>query len=159
MSELARQRENISAVKQRLGLGRVAPVNVAKLERERAEIAEREERQRVARLQAEMAKLIEEAKRKREEAELNRDPATDPKLYLHLRAVELGFEVDDIVGPSHDHRTSAARHRIMVELRTKFQNMSYSKIGKMFGGRHHTTVLNAMNRMKKKQETADVQGA
>lgn len=72
--------------------------------------------------------------------------ADKAKLHVKRRAISLGFTLEDITGPSRKRDVVAARQKIMFEVYTYF-NKSLLEIGRMFGGRDHTTVLHAIRKV------------
>jgi hypothetical protein len=72
--------------------------------------------------------------------------ADKAKLHVKRRSVSLGFTVEEITGPSRRRDIVAARQKIMFEVYTYF-NKSLLEIGRMFGGRDHTTVLHAIRKV------------
>ena len=68
-----------------------------------------------------------------------------PKDFIAWRARLYGCSYDEIVGPSKDRlRIVPARHAAMVDFKTRFPELSLPSIGRYFGGRDHTTILNAL---------------
>ena len=57
-------------------------------------------------------------------------------------AVMWGVGFKDVVGPSRDMDVVRARH-IAVYLMRKHVGLSFPVIGKILGGRHHTTAMHA----------------
>ena len=66
-------------------------------------------------------------------------------------AEQHGFTVDQLVSPSRRHDLSRARFecfgRIRAEIRFRSGPPSLPQIGRWFGGRDHTTVLNGLRRL------------
>lgn len=70
------------------------------------------------------------------------------KTYLEERAADFGFSYDDLVGQSRISRLCAVRHLITFEIRKIVApKMSLPEIGKAFGGRDHSTVINSISKM------------
>ncbi len=69
-------------------------------------------------------------------------------LYVRNRAAELGFSFDKIRSPDRHRKVVAARQLLMYEVKTLFDR-SYSEIGRLFGGRDHTTVLHAVKKIER----------
>jgi chromosomal replication initiation ATPase DnaA len=105
--------------------------------RRKALAAERE----AARRRAEAAEAERRAKlRALEEAAAQRVSA---RLIKALVAERRGFTVADMDGPSRKRKLVLARHEAMY-LAAARTNLSYVQIGRIFGGRDHTTVLVAV---------------
>lgn len=79
-------------------------------------------------------------------------PQTDTEipasLVLEETARYFGLSVDDLVSPSRSRPLTTARHVAMYLLR-ECTAMSYVRIGELFGGRDHTTVLHAVTKIAK----------
>ncbi len=82
-------------------------------------------------------------------------PLTDDDIIRRV-AHYSGVTPDDLVGPSR--RQPLARHRqIAMYLCREYTDLSLPKIGRAFGGRDHTTVLHAVEKIKGLMQTdADV---
>ena len=79
------------------------------------------------------------------------------KEFIMKRAVELGISYDAVVGRSRERGIVNARHLLMSEVYMNFRQLSLCQIGKLFGGRDHTTTYHAVCRMGvhgKRGETA-----
>lgn len=64
-------------------------------------------------------------------------------------AVWFGFSVADLQGPSRKSELVTARQAAMYLCR-EIINLSFPKIGKLFGDRDHTTVMHACNKVRKR---------
>jgi hypothetical protein len=74
--------------------------------------------------------------------------ASGPSIvYIQDRCRELDVSYADIIVPCRRREFVRPRQIIMWELRTKF-NLSYPKIGKLFGNLDHTTVIASMRRVE-----------
>jgi hypothetical protein len=62
-------------------------------------------------------------------------------------ATARGLKVSDLRGPSRVARITTARHEAMWLIR-EATDLSYPDIGRMFGGRDHTTVINAYRKIQ-----------
>jgi chromosomal replication initiator protein len=71
-----------------------------------------------------------------------------PALILEETAHYYGLSVDDLVSPSRSRPLTTARHVAMYLLR-ECTAMSYVRIGELFGGRDHTTVLHGVTKIDK----------
>ena len=174
MSELARQRENISAVKQRLGL-RSAVVNyglLAKREQDR-------EHDRAAQEAAARREMIEEARRRQQEA-IDTMPAyalsetlplSNFSTELTVEVTEVGYgkpelkktalqiiievledfpgvSVEDIKGIRRSKHIIRPRQLAIYEVFRQRPDMSSPVIGRIFN-RDHTTILHAVKKIEK----------
>ena len=96
---------------------------------------------------------------------------TRPRSTDHNRLIEevsTRFKVsyDDLVGPRRTKPIALARQVAMYLLREEL-GMSLSEIGRLFGGRNHTTVINAMNKVNQhvrvdhrlRQDILDIRGS
>lgn len=69
------------------------------------------------------------------------------KAYVKRRAIELGFTFAHMVGPDRKRPAVRARQLIMWELKTIVKpSISYPELGRVFGGRDHTTCLHCVRR-------------
>jgi hypothetical protein len=74
--------------------------------------------------------------------------ASGPSIvYIQDRCRELDVSYADIIVPCRRREFVRPRQIIMWELRHKF-NLSYPKIGKLFGNLDHTTVIASMRRVE-----------
>jgi chromosomal replication initiator protein len=69
-----------------------------------------------------------------------------PSLILEETARYFGLSVDDLVSPSRSRPLTTARHVAMYLLR-ECTALSYVRIGELFGGRDHTTVLHGVTKI------------
>lgn len=69
-------------------------------------------------------------------------------LYVRNRAAELGFTFDKIRSQDRHRKVVAARQLLMYDVKTLF-NRTYPEIGRLFGGRDHTTVLHAVKKIER----------
>ena len=74
-------------------------------------------------------------------------PPTGPEI-LAVAAASYGFSVADLQGPSRRGPVVLARHTAMYLCRS-LTDLSLPKIGKLFGGRDHSTVSHAIDKMGK----------
>ena len=68
--------------------------------------------------------------------------------YIGRRAVQLGFTYADIIGKRRHIPLVAVRQLLMWEVKTNFDK-SFPEIGRLFGGRDHTTALHAFRKIEK----------
>jgi chromosomal replication initiator protein len=57
-----------------------------------------------------------------------------------------GVTVEELVGPGRERRIAYARFACAWALHKQDPSRSYRAIGEALGGRHHTTILNAIAR-------------
>ena len=74
-------------------------------------------------------------------------PPTGPEI-LAMAAASYGFSVADLQGPSRRGPVVLARHTAMYLCRS-LTDLSLPKIGKLFGGRDHSTVSHAIDKIGK----------
>ncbi|OAP40369.1 hypothetical protein AU381_00125 [Sinorhizobium glycinis] len=79
--------------------------------------------------------------------------ANRAKRHVQRRAESLGYSLGDIIGPSRVRTVTAARQLLMWEVWAYF-GKSYPEIGRMFGGRDHTTVLHAVKKIEAQKAKA-----
>lgn len=60
---------------------------------------------------------------------------------LSVAADQAGLTVEDLTGPARDRSRVFPRHRAMLALRTLRPDLSYPMIGRIFGGRDHSSVI------------------
>ncbi len=71
-----------------------------------------------------------------------------PAMILDVTAQEYGLTVDDLTGPSRKQPLALSR-QIAMYLCRDLTDLSLPKIGAAFGGRDHTTVIHAVEKVKK----------
>lgn len=71
--------------------------------------------------------------------------------YIKRRAEELGVTFHEIIGERGIRRIARARQQIMWEIRQEFPTVSFPQIGRLFGGRDHTTVLHAVKKIERER--------
>lgn len=76
-----------------------------------------------------------------------------PLIYLKDRCNEIGISYAEIIGPKRTHEFTGPRHLLMWELYTKF-GLSFPALGRMFGGRDHTSCLFAVRKIEAKKGSA-----
>ncbi|WP_320196239.1 helix-turn-helix domain-containing protein [Agrobacterium rosae] len=83
----------------------------------------------------------------REQADVVGSPL---RCYIRQRAIEHGYTFAEIVGPSRNFKLVAVRHRIMWEVKTRVKpTITFPELGRLFGGRDHTSALWAVNKVQK----------
>ncbi|QJS27450.1 helix-turn-helix domain-containing protein [Rhizobium ruizarguesonis] len=70
-----------------------------------------------------------------------------PKAYLKDRCRELGIPYAVMVGKDRRRKVSDARHVLVWEIHNKF-GMSFPALGRLFGGRDHTTALYSVRKVE-----------
>ena len=68
-----------------------------------------------------------------------------------------GISVEDLLGSRRESKLVTPRH-IAMYLSRELLGSSFPSIGKSFGGRDHTTIMNAYNKIKKKKRNPSVRG-
>lgn len=76
------------------------------------------------------------------------DPEVTAALILAQTAAYFGYSLEEITGPSRTRALVTAR-QIAMYLCRELTDLSLPKIGQHFGGRDHTTVMNAERRIRK----------
>lgn len=70
--------------------------------------------------------------------------------YIYKRCDELGVTYEDIVGHSRLRRFVYPRHLIMWEIKKRVKpDISYPELGRLFGGRDHTSILHSVRKISK----------
>ncbi len=75
-----------------------------------------------------------------------------PEDILRTTAAKFGFAVEDVTGPSRRAPLVLARQIAMYQCR-ELTSLSLPRIGALFGGRDHTTVMYAIGKVKSRMET------
>lgn len=70
--------------------------------------------------------------------------ATPMRAFLETMAADEGVNLKIVLGKSRRREVAHTRQRYMYEIKRAFPNASLNQIGKLFGGRDHTTVLHAI---------------
>lgn len=79
------------------------------------------------------------------------------RAYIRSRAEELGYDYKRIVSKGRTRELAYARQLIMWEVKHLWPAVSFPELGRMFGGRDHTTVLHAMRKMNALYEAGAIQ--
>lgn len=74
-------------------------------------------------------------------------PQITPALIVAQTAAYFGLTIDDLCGPSRS-RTLVSARQIAMYLCRELTDLSLPKIGQHFGGRDHTTVMHANNKIR-----------
>jgi hypothetical protein len=75
-----------------------------------------------------------------------------PRYIIAAFAAERGLSVADLIGPSRRHAIARPRQDLMAELHRIRPDLSLVQIGKLLGGKDHTTVMHGIARSKKRRE-------
>ena len=79
------------------------------------------------------------------------------RYYIKHRAIELGFTYDRVVGLDRKKPIVRARQMIMWELKTIVKpDISWMEIGRLFGGRDHTTAYHAVHKIAAMKERGEL---
>lgn len=70
-----------------------------------------------------------------------------PVGFLRRRCTALGLDYDQIVGSARNRPIVAARFSLILTLKLEYPNLSLPQIGRIFGGRDHTTILSALRKL------------
>jgi chromosomal replication initiator protein len=85
-------------------------------------------------------------------------PPITPKLILEVTATKFGLDIEEIIGKSRRRPLVTARQIAMYVMR-ELTDLSYPAIAREFGGRDHTTVIHAVekisNLMKDRRQIYD----
>lgn len=76
------------------------------------------------------------------------EPEVTAGLIMAQTAAYFGFSIEDLTGPSRTRALTTSR-QIAMYLCRELTPLSLPQIGKHFGGRDHTTVMNAERRIRK----------
>lgn len=77
------------------------------------------------------------------------------KAYIMRRAADFGFTYSQIVGPSRLKKLIEPRHRIMWEIKRHLKpEISFPELGRLFGGRDHTSTMWAVKKIDGQQDSA-----
>lgn len=68
-----------------------------------------------------------------------------PTDWLRDRCKDLGVDIHFITGPQKGRKIAYTRFRLIWEMNERFQ-LSLPQLGRIFGGRDHTTIINALSR-------------
>lgn len=80
------------------------------------------------------------------------------KAYIKRRCLELGVHYDAVIGPMRLRSVVPARHLIMWEIKRLVKpSISYPELGRMFGGRDHTSTLHAVRKIDRMKERGEIE--
>lgn len=78
-----------------------------------------------------------------------------PSDWLRNRCKEIGVEYKDMIGHKRARSVSIPRQRLMYEVHKQFPELSLPQVGRMFGGRDHTTILHGVRVHKERINAND----
>jgi chromosomal replication initiation ATPase DnaA len=107
------------------------------------EIADEVKRDKVSRLEQRLAEAKAENDRLRDLMPVYQQ-AFRPQRLAQRVAEQYGFRLSELRGASRSKGVVIARHHAMWLVKQRFPYLSQPAIGRMFGGRDHTTVLHAL---------------
>ena len=81
--------------------------------------------------------------------------ATPSRAIVEAVAVRFGMTAADLIGPRRTREYAYARHMAMAEVRAA-RGLSLPVIGRMFGGRDHTTVIHGIRCHQERAAWCDV---
>ena len=114
-----------------------------------AQAAEAERERRALEAEAARLEAIEEATR----ATLAAFPASamtpTPRRVIAKVCAAFGLSIGEIVGPSREVPTVRARFAAIYAVKRVHPRLSLSQMGRLFGGRHHTSILSALQKMER----------
>jgi len=76
--------------------------------------------------------------------------------WLRDRCRELGVDYGDIVSASRARPLAKVRQRLMYETHMRFPELSLPQLGRMFGGRDHTTLIHGIRAHKERMNANDI---
>lgn len=71
-----------------------------------------------------------------------------PRNWLRKRCAEMGLDYKEITGPSRQKVITRFRFQLIWEMKQEF-TLSYPQMGRIFGGRDHTSILHAYRQWEK----------
>ena len=74
-----------------------------------------------------------------------------PASWLRRECVARNFDVAAIIGGSRRHAIAVHRHALIFDMKEKFPALTLCQIGRMFGGRDHTTILASIRKEAKRR--------
>lgn len=82
--------------------------------------------------------------------------ATPLKTYIFNRCEELGASFSDVLTGDRRKQVVAIRQLLMWEVKTLIKpQISFPELGRLFGGRDHTTCLHAVRRIQEAKERGE----
>lgn len=72
--------------------------------------------------------------------------ANPPLAFLKMRCREMGVRYQDIIGSSLKRVHTDPRSKLMAEVKIRFPEISFPQLGRLFGGRDHTTCIFALRK-------------
>jgi chromosomal replication initiation ATPase DnaA len=108
------------------------------------EIAAEVRQDKLTKLEQELAAAKAEADKYRELLDFTHPQAFKPQKLAQLVAIQYGYKLSDLRGASRAQGIVIARHHAIWLIKNTFKYLSLPAIGRMFGGRDHTTILHAI---------------
>lgn len=71
---------------------------------------------------------------------------SSPRGYMRFRCFEIGFSFDDLISKSRKRAHVAVRHKIIAEVKERFDHLSFPQLARLFGGLDHTSIIYAMKK-------------
>lgn len=93
---------------------------------------------------------LDAARRVKELLEAHPNQVSPAQAILARIAKEHGLTVDMLKGPSRTAHVVIARHHAVYEIRRQCKDVSTTVIGRMLGGRDHTTIITALRHWPQK---------
>lgn len=75
-----------------------------------------------------------------------------PASWLRRECVARSLDIAAIIGGSQRHAIAVHRHALIFDMKEKFPALTLSQIGRMFGGRDHTTILASIRKEARLRE-------
>jgi len=79
-----------------------------------------------------------------------------PRHWLKNRCNELGWLYEDIIGGSRKRETVERRFALIWEAKQQFPDLSLPQLGRVFGGRDHTSIIHALRVMQARIGSAEI---
>lgn len=76
------------------------------------------------------------------------EQSSPKRAYIRQRAEELGWTFDEIISEGRRKKLVAARHLIIWEVKTIWPSASWPELGRILGGRDHTTILYSFRKIE-----------
>lgn len=132
-----------------------ARIRHMKIAAARRELIEKERQARALRLEQDRIRQARFRERKALEKQMKAMPIVQPVpiegatpiQYLKRRCADLNVTFEELIGFSRVRWLCRVRHILTWELQVLY-GLSMPRLGRIFGGRDHTTSLNSINRVK-----------
>jgi chromosomal replication initiation ATPase DnaA len=116
------------------------------------EVAVEVRNDKLTKLEQELASTKAEVSKYREFFGFTQPKAFQPQKLAQLVAIQYGYKLSDLRGASRSQGIVIARHHAMWLIKNTFKYLSLPAIGRMFGGRDHTTIMHAVRQHPKRVE-------